>query len=69
MKRVMRGILLELMFNTTHKYIKFIMNYHFYSKERNLKKLVTNLNDKTEYVIHIRKLKQALNQGLNLKKF
>ena len=45
------------------------MNYHFYSKERNLKKLVTNFNDKTEYVIHIRHLKQALNHGLNLKKF
>ena len=30
--------------------------------------LVTNLNDKTEYVIHIRNLKQALNHGLVLKK-
>ena len=33
-----------------------------------LKKLVTNLHDKTEYVIHIRNLKQALNHGLLLKK-
>ena len=32
-------------------------------------KLVTNLHDKTEYVIHIRNLKQALNHGLILKKF
>ena len=32
------------------------------------KKLVTNLHDKTEYVIHIRNLKQALNHGLVLKK-
>ena len=31
-------------------------------------KLVTNLHDKTEYVIHIRNLKQALNRGLILKK-
>ena len=31
-------------------------------------KLVTNLHDKTEYVIHIRSLKQALNHGLVLKK-
>ena len=31
-------------------------------------KLVTNLHDKTEYVIHIRNLKQALNHGLILKK-
>ena len=33
-----------------------------------LKKLVTNLHNKTEYVIHIRNLKQALNHGLILKK-
>ena len=66
---MMREILLELMFNNTHKYIKFMMNYHFYLEERNLKKLVTNLNDKTEYVIHVRNLKQTLNHGLNLKKF
>ena len=31
-------------------------------------KLVTNLHDKSEYVIHIRNLRQALNQGLILKK-
>ena len=31
-------------------------------------KLVTNLHDKTEYVIHIRNLKQVLNHGLALKK-
>ena len=31
-------------------------------------KLKANLHDKTEYVIHIRNLKQALNHGLVLKK-
>ena len=31
--------------------------------------LVANLHDKTEYVIHIKKLKQAFNHGLALKKF
>ena len=31
-------------------------------------KLVANLHDKTEYVIHIRNLKQALNHGLVLKR-
>ena len=31
-------------------------------------KLVANLHDKTEHVIHIRNLKQALNHGLVLKK-
>ena len=33
-----------------------------------LEKLVANLPNKTEYVIHIRKLKQAINHGLFLKK-
>ena len=33
-----------------------------------MEKLVTNLHDKTEYVIHIRNLKQALNHELILKK-
>ena len=32
-----------------------------------VEKLVTNLHGKTEYVIHIRSLKQALNHGLILK--
>ena len=32
------------------------------------KKLVANLHDKSEYVIHIRKLKQVLNHGLILEK-
>ena len=30
--------------------------------------LVANLHDKTEYVIHIKNLKQALNQGLVFQK-
>ena len=34
-----------------------------------VEKLVANLHDKTEYVIHIRNLKQALKRGLILKKF
>ena len=34
----------------------------------NVKKLVPNLHDKTEYVIHIRNLKQTLNNRLFLKK-
>ena len=33
-----------------------------------VEKLVTNLHDKTEYVVHITKLRQALNHGLVLKK-
>ena len=36
-------------------------------KTEKVEKLVANLHDKTEYVIHIRNLKQALNNGLVLK--
>ena len=38
-------------------------------KIEKVEKLVANFHDKTEYVIHIRNLKQALNHGLVLKKF
>ena len=37
-------------------------------KTRKFEKLVVNLHDKTEYVIHVRNLKQVLNQGLVSKK-
>ena len=37
-------------------------------KIEKVEKLVANLHDKTEYVMHIRKLKQALNYRLVLKK-
>ena len=37
-------------------------------KIEKVEKLEANLLDKTEYVIHIRHLKQALNHGLVLKK-
>ena len=37
-------------------------------KIENIKKVVANLHDKTEYVIDIRNLKKALNQELLLKK-
>ena len=37
-------------------------------KIEKVEKLATNLHDKTEYVIQIRKLKQRLNHGLVLKK-
>ena len=55
--------------------------YHFYPKECKMqewkngkckngkcKKLVCNLYDKKNHVVHIRSLKQALNHGLILKK-
>ena len=33
-----------------------------------IEKLVSNLHDKTDYLIHIRNLKQALNDSLFLRK-
>ena len=48
------------------------MNYHFLPERIKLEKigkLVTNVHHKTEYVIRVRNLKQALNHGLILKKF
>ena len=47
------------------------MIYHFWQKEwktKKVEKLEANLHDKTEYVIHIRNLKRALNDTLVLKK-
>ena len=37
-------------------------------KIEKVEKLVANSHDKTEYVIHIRNLKQSLNNGLVFKK-
>ena len=37
-------------------------------KTEKVEKLVANLHDKTEYVIHIKNLKQVLSHGLVLKK-
>ena len=38
------------------------------TKIKKVEKLVANLQEKTEYVIHIRNLEQTLNLGLVLKK-
>ena len=37
-------------------------------KIEKVEKLITNLHDKTEYAIHIRNLKQALNHWINFEK-
>ena len=60
MKKVMHDILLTLMFN--------ILKNHLRMKLGKIENLLTNLHNKTEYVTHIRNLKQALNHGLILKK-
>ena len=67
----MKDIFLKLMFNILKNYMNFIMILPFLPqgmKVENFEKLVTNLHDKTEFFIHIRNLKQALNQRLILKK-
>ena len=56
----MHDILLTLMFN--------ILKNHLRMKLGKIENLLTNLHNKTEYVTHIRNLKQALNHGLILKK-
>ena len=61
---MIQDIFSNLIFSILKNYIKFILIYYFYLKECKLKNLfaknlVANLHDKTEYVKHIRNLKQA----------
>ena len=62
----------KLIFNILKNNMDFIMMYRFYLKQQRIekvKKLVTNLHNKTEYVIHIKNLKfKKLNHGVVLKK-
>ena len=51
-----------------HELLNDLPSFPERMKIEKVSKLVTNLHDKTEYVIHIRNLKQALNYGLILKK-
>ena len=60
MKKVMKDIFPKLLFNILKNYMTFIMIYHFNWKESKLK---------TEYVVHIKNSKLALNHGLNLENF
>ena len=71
MKAVMKDCLLKLMFNILKNYVTFTMIYHFLPermKIEKVEKLVANLHDKKEYVIHVRNLKQAFYHGLIGKK-
>ena len=51
-----------------HEFHRNSLFLHERMKTKKVEKLVANLHDKTEYVICIRNLKQALNHGLVLKK-
>ena len=70
MKKVMKDMSLKVMFNILKIYMNFIMISTFIRKNEieKVKKLVASLHDITEYVMHIRKLNQALNRGFVLKK-
>ena len=64
-------IFLKQMLSIQKICLVFIKVYNFYPKEKklgNVEKLVCNMQDKENYVPHIRSLKQALNHGLILKK-
>ena len=63
----MKDIFSKLMFNTQlhelHNDLPFLPERMEIEK---VEKLLTNLHDKSKYVIHIRNLKQALNPGLRV---
>ena len=69
----MENIFMKLMCNILKDYMNFIIIYNYLPflperiKVEKVEKLVANLKDRTEYLIHIRNLKQALNHGLVLK--
>ena len=68
MRKVIKDILFKLMFNILKNYMTFTMIYQVFPERMKIvEKLVANLHDKTEYIIHTRKLRQALNRGLVLK--
>ena len=60
------------MLNILKIYMIYIVIYHSYRKKMKINKcskLVCNLYDENNYVVHIRSLKQTLDNGLILKKF
>ena len=71
MKKVIKGHFLEVDIQYPEELLE-LLNYLSFLSERikieKVEKLVTDLHDKNEYVIHIRSLKQTLNHGLVLKK-
>ena len=64
MKKVINDIFSKMMFNTLKNYINFIILYHFYQKEFDLK---TSKSLQLIYMIKL-KLKEPLNHRLILKK-
>ena len=64
----MKDISLKLMFNILHEVDNDLPFLPTKMKIEKVEKLVANLHDQPEYAMHIRKLKEALNHGLVLKK-
>ena len=68
----MKNIFLKLILGILKNYMNFrLIDWPFLPEKMKIgkiKKLLANLHDKSEYVIHIRNLKQALNHRLTLKK-
>ena len=67
MKKIMKDIFFKLIFNIPEKSLDLHNSLPFLPERltiEKIEKLVPNLLDKTEYVIQIRNLKQALNHGL-----
>ena len=72
MKRKMKDIFFEFDVQCLEKLHEFHNDFSFLPermKTEKVQKLVPNLHNKTEYVIHIKNLNQTLNYGLALKKF
>ena len=70
-KEIDEGYFLEVNFQYLEKSYELHNDLPFLPKRMKIEKvenLVANLHDKTECVLHIRNLKQALNHGLRLKK-
>ena len=67
MKRVTWDIFLKWTQSIQKNCLILIKNYHFQIIKKNQEKLVFTLKGKEKHVIHIRALKQALNNSLKLK--
>ena len=69
-KTVIQDILLKQIVIIQKNYLIFKKIYHFYPKKKKVEKVekfICSIEDKDRHVIHIRALKQALNDGLKLK--
>ena len=71
MKTVLKDIFLKQMLSIQKNCLVFMKTYHFYQREKKIekvKKLACTIQEKENYFVHIRALKQALNHGLIFKK-